>query len=79
MGINLADVYTTLSAFIGGSYVNDFVEFNNIYQVNIAGDGASRGNITDINSLSVRNAQGDMIPFGSFNRTDYGFIVDKPI
>ena len=66
MGINLADVYTTLSAFIGVSYVNDFVEFNNIYQVNIAGDGASRGNITDINSLSVRNAQGDMVPFGSF-------------
>ena len=25
MGINLADVYSTLSAFVGGSYVNDLL------------------------------------------------------
>ena len=60
----------TLSAFIGGSYVNDFVEFNNIYQVNIAGDGASRSNIGDISSLSVRNASGNMVPFGAFTSVE---------
>ena len=70
MGISLADVYNTLSAFIGGSYVNDFVEFNNIYQVNIAGDGASRSNIGDISSLSVRNASGNMVPFGAFTSVE---------
>ena len=70
MGINLADVYSTLSAFVGGSYVNDFVEFNNIYQVNIAAEGWARSNIGDINSLSVRNDKGDMVPFGSFARIE---------
>lgn len=66
MGINLSDVYSTLSAYVGGSYVNDFVEFNNIYQVNIAAEGWARSNVGDINSLSVRNNNGDMVPFGSF-------------
>lgn len=66
MGLNLADVFSTLSAFTGGNYVNDFVEFNKVYQVNIAGEDNARSNVEDVLKLSVRNDKGEMVPFGSF-------------
>ncbi|MCH5346355.1 MAG: efflux RND transporter permease subunit [Muribaculaceae bacterium] len=65
-GISLSDVYSTLSAFMGGQYVNDFVKFGRVYQVNIAGDSRSRSDIEDIQRLSVRNSSGEMVPFSSF-------------
>ena len=35
-------------------------------QVTLKGDEVSRGQIDDVMSLSVRNASGDMVPFGAF-------------
>lgn len=66
MDINLSDVNAALSAFVGGSYVNDFVEFDQVYQVNIAAEGWARSHVNDILHLSVRNGDGEMVPFGSF-------------
>ena len=67
-GITLSSVFSTLSSYMGGSYVNDFVEFGRVYQVNIKADAMARGNINDIANLSVRNANGDMVPFSSFTK-----------
>ena len=64
--LTLEDVYSTLSAFMGGSYVNDFVQFGRVYEVNISADAAARANIEDISKLSVRNSDGKMVSFGSF-------------
>lgn len=66
LGIDLDAVYSTLSSYIGGSYVNDFVKFGNVYQVNIGSTDAARGNIDDVLKLSVRNSRGDMVPFSAF-------------
>lgn len=66
MGIGLEQVYSTLGSYIGGSYVNDFVEFGNVYQVNIGSIGSARGNVEDVLKLSVRNSQGEMVPFSAF-------------
>ena len=65
-GLDMSDVYSTLSAFMGGNYVNDFVEFGRVYQVTLQGDSDSRRRIADVLSLSVRNSQGDMVPFSVF-------------
>ncbi|MCM1489920.1 MAG: efflux RND transporter permease subunit [Muribaculum sp.] len=66
MGITLSDIYTTLSGYMGGNYVNDFVEFDRVYQVRLQGDMESRENIEDVLRLSVRNSAGEMVPFTSF-------------
>ncbi len=66
-GINLEDVYGVLSSYMGGSYVNDFVEFGRTYQVTLEGDGVSRDNVEDIMKLSVRNSEGEMVPFSTFS------------
>lgn len=65
-GISLDDVYSTLSAYTGGSYVNDFVDFGTIFQVTMKGNDNSRGNVDDIRKLSVRNSEGKMVPFSAF-------------
>ncbi|MDE7153685.1 MAG: efflux RND transporter permease subunit [Muribaculaceae bacterium] len=67
-GLTLENVYSTLSSFMGTSYVNDFVEFNRVYQVNLSGSGSARANPDDVMKLSVRNNQGDMVPFSAFSR-----------
>lgn len=65
-GLRLEDVYSTLSAFMGGAYVNDFVDFGRVYQVNIAADGEARSRVDDISNLTVRNSDGEMVSFASF-------------
>lgn len=64
--INLSDVYNTLTLFLGQAFVNDFVEFGRIFQVKIGADSKYRSKIDDILKLSVKNANGDMVPFSSF-------------
>ena len=64
--LTLEGIYSTLSAFMGGSYVNDFVEFGRVYQVNIAAEGNARARVQDVLKLSVRNNNGEMVPFSTF-------------
>ncbi|MBO5445160.1 MAG: efflux RND transporter permease subunit [Muribaculaceae bacterium] len=65
-GLQLADIFNTLSGYMGGNYVNDFVDFNRVFQVRLQGDMTVRGNIEDVIRLSVRNSEGKMVPFSSF-------------
>lgn len=69
-GLTLPQVFSALSAFMGGSYVNDFVEFGRVYQVNIAGQSSATGQIDDVLRLSVENSEGKMVPFGSFTKIE---------
>lgn len=65
-GITLDQVYSTLSAYTGGSYVNDFIDFGTIYQVTMKGSPVSRATADDVMRLSVRNSEGKMVPFSTF-------------
>lgn len=65
-GLTISSVFTTLSSYMGGSYVNDFVEFGRVYQVNISGNALSRSQVDDVLKLSVRNSDGNMVPFATF-------------
>ncbi len=66
MGISLNSIYSALSAYMGQSYVNDFNEFGRSFQVIMKSQGGARSNVDDVLKLSVRNAQGQMVPFSSF-------------
>lgn len=67
-GLTLSSVFSTLSSYMGGSYVNDFVEFGRVYQVNLAAKGTDRQSVEDLTKLSVRNSSGQMVPFSSFTK-----------
>ncbi len=65
-GVTLESVYSTLSSYMGGTYVNDFVDFGRVYEVNLRADGSSRSMADAVLKLSVRNSNGEMVPFASF-------------
>ncbi len=65
-GLTMESIYSSLSAFMGSNYVNDFVKFGRTYEVLVSGDAASRAHAEDVLGLSVRNSDGEMVPFGAF-------------
>lgn len=65
-GVAISDVYTTLGVYMSGTYINDYVEFGRVYQVLLSGTPNARNNAQDVLNLTVRNADGDMIPFSAF-------------
>ena len=66
MGLQLNQVFDALSSYMGSTFANDFVRFNNIYQVIIQANPGNRNDISDILKLSVENPNGEMVPFSAF-------------
>ena len=58
LGLNMSDVFTALQATLGGIYVNNFNLFGRTWQVNVQGEAANRGDISDIWQIYVRNSTG---------------------
>ncbi len=70
LGLNLSNVFTTLSEYMGNTYVNDFVDFGRVYQVNIGAESTYRANVDDVLALSVVNDEGRMVPFSAFTEIE---------
>src|SRR4051812_9238413 len=58
-------VFSTLSSYLGASFVNQFNKFGRTFQVYTQADAQYRLTLRDIENLMVRNSQGDMIPLGT--------------
>ncbi|HEY8520128.1 MAG TPA: multidrug efflux RND transporter permease subunit [Gammaproteobacteria bacterium] len=65
LGVNPADVYSTLNVYLGSLYVNDLNLFGRTYQVIAQAEPAYRNERSDILNLKVRSANGGMVPLGS--------------
>jgi len=65
MGVLVSDVYSTLSTFLGSSYVNDFNLYGRNFRVMSQADSSYRSSLSGIEKFYVRNSQGNMIPLGS--------------
>jgi HAE1 family hydrophobic/amphiphilic exporter-1 len=64
-GVDLGDVYTTLSAFMGGSYLNDFNRFGRQWRVYLESEGQFRQRPEEIERFYVRNASNQMVPLST--------------
>jgi HAE1 family hydrophobic/amphiphilic exporter-1 len=62
LGVPLATVNTTLGAFLGGAYVNDFNRFGRQYKVYVQADASYRVKPEDLSMVYVRNNKGEMVP-----------------
>jgi HAE1 family hydrophobic/amphiphilic exporter-1 len=58
-------VFSALGSYIGSSYVNQFNKFGRVFQVYVQGDAQFRLFLRDIDNMTVRNQNGDMIPIGT--------------
>jgi multidrug efflux pump len=70
-GVPMADVFSTMKAYTGSVYVNDFNMFNRIYRVYIQAETPYREHRDNIGLYFVRGSDGDMIPLTSLGTTDY--------
>ena len=66
LGVPLAMVFDAMQAYLGSSYVNDFNKFGRTWQVQVQADSMFRARRDDIKRLQVRNAEGKMVPLGTF-------------
>ena len=77
LGLQLSDVFSTLSYYMGAAYVNDFVEFGRIYQVKIEASGQAQKVIDDVMRLSLENSAGKMVPFSAFTEAIQQLGLDQ--
>ena len=68
-GIPMSDIFSTMKAFTGSVYVNDFNMFNRIYRVYIQAEAPFRADRDDLNLFFVRGAKGAMVPVTSLGTT----------
>ncbi|HEY1584381.1 MAG TPA: multidrug efflux RND transporter permease subunit [Polyangia bacterium] len=69
-GVDLGDVYTTLNAFMGGSYVNDFNRFGRVWRVFLEAEGPFRTRPESIDRFYVRSSTGTMVPLSALVRVE---------
>ncbi len=69
-GANLADVYASLAAFMGGNYVNDFNRFGRVWRVYLEAEGQFRTRPANIDRFYVRAANGTMVPLSALVKID---------
>lgn len=66
LDLELSDVYSTMTAAFGSSYINDFIDKGRVKRVYLMGDASARMQPEDLNKWHVRNRAGDMVPFSAF-------------
>lgn len=69
-GVSVSEVYNTLAAQYGASYINDFNKFGRIYRVYMQADSPYRATMEDLNKVYVKNNQGKMLPITSVITTE---------
>ncbi len=65
LGVDMAELFLTMQAYLGSFYVNDFNKFGKVFRVYIQADKKFRNSSRDIEKLFVRNRTGKMVPLSS--------------
>ncbi|OKS87322.1 efflux RND transporter permease subunit [Mucilaginibacter polytrichastri] len=65
LGVNISDVFTTIQAYMGSLYINDFTTYNRTFHVVVQADTLFRSKISDMDKYYVRNSAGTMVPLGT--------------
>ena len=64
-GVQIGDVYRTIQAFMGGTFVNYFNEFGRTWQVYVEAEAPYRANMENLGQFYVRNSQGATVPLSA--------------
>lgn len=65
MGVPVSNIFSTLGAYLGSAYVNDFNYLGRTFRVTAQADAPYRDDPSDIQSLKTRSASGAMVPMSS--------------
>jgi HAE1 family hydrophobic/amphiphilic exporter-1 len=64
-GVDIAEVYRVLQAFMGGYFVNYFNRFGRQWQVYVQAEGEYRAEAEQLGQFYVRNKNGDSVPLSA--------------
>ncbi len=62
MGVDLNDLYATIGAFLGGSYVNDFNKFGRLYKAYVQAEPEYRTDESKLSLFYIKNKDGEKVP-----------------
>ena len=65
LGVQVNDVFNSLSTLLGSSYVNDFNLYGRNFRVMVQADSSFRSSLDKIQKFYVRNKAGNMIPLSA--------------
>jgi len=69
-GVSVSEIYSTLSAQFGATYINDFNKFGRVYRVYMQADAPYRATMDDLSKIYVKNNRGKMLPITSVISTE---------
>src|SRR5439155_613823 len=67
-GVAIGDVYKTIQAFMGGSFINYFNRFGRQWQVYIEAEGDYRTRAENVGQFYVRNSKREMVPLSALTK-----------
>ena len=73
LGLSIADVNSTLSTAWGGDYIDDFIDRGRVKRVYMQADAPFRMSPEDFKLWSVRNDEGQMVPFTAFANSHWSY------
>jgi HAE1 family hydrophobic/amphiphilic exporter-1 len=65
LNVSVGDVFSTLSSYVGSTFVNRFNKFGQSLQVYVQADSQYRARPEDLLLLNVRSSDGKMVPIGA--------------
>jgi HAE1 family hydrophobic/amphiphilic exporter-1 len=69
-GVDIKDVYRTIQAFMGGSFINYFNRFGRQWQVYVEAEGEFRNRAENVGQFYVRNNRGESVPLSALTRIE---------
>lgn len=79
MGVSIGAVYSTISSYLGSSYVNDFTKYGRSFRVVTQADTNFRSSIDNLSQIYVNNNKGTPVPlsaFVSYKMTENASIIN---
>jgi len=73
LGLSMAEINSTLSTAWGGAYIDDFIDRGRVKRVYMQAEADFRMSPEDLLLWSVKNNQGEMVPFAAFASTRWDF------
>ncbi len=77
LGVSLTDVFSTMSNYMGSSYINDFTKYGRNFRVVAQADTAYRKQIEDLTQYYVLNREGASVPLSAL--VDYKVVENAPV
>lgn len=65
-GIQPSDILSLMNVYYGSSYISNFTEFGQQYQIILQADNSYRGTIEQMNNIQIRTSSGTMSPISEY-------------